>query len=66
MRILYEDFDHRVVEKTEAEHGIHIMVKQNGFWCVDIWDGKVLVKILINEVDAFKRSLETEKTKRFI
>lgn len=66
MRVLYEDFDHRVIEKPEADHGIHIMVNRNGFWCVDIWDGKALVKSLINEINGLKSALEAEKTKRFI
>lgn len=66
MNVFYEDFDHRVVEIPEAEHGIHIMVNQNGFWCVGIWDGKALVKSLIDEINRLKISLEAEKTKRII
>ena len=65
MKTLYEINEYRVVEKEEAAIGIHIQVKQGDAWDTGVWDGKVIIKSLLNDIKNLKVALETEKMKRF-
>jgi len=64
--VIYEGDSYRVLSKEEAVCGIYIQVKQDGVWDVGPWDGRLIVKDLIDDVKSLKKSLEAEKTKRFL